>query len=251
MAASEIAVESIEIRGLTELDEFRQTLEIQRQVWAFAEYELFPVRLFIVTLHVGGLAHGAFLGERMVGFSVAIPGCKPGGKSFLHSNMTGVIDEFQNQGLGRGLKLKQREDALAAGYDLIEWTFDPLEIRNAHFNIERLGAVMRRYEPNCYGVTRSPLHGGLPTDRLVAEWHLADGRVEAILGGADRPRDAVDAEIEIPADVRSRGPDHALEVQSGVRRSFLELFEGGYVVRGYRRSERGGVFELTGPESKT
>jgi predicted GNAT superfamily acetyltransferase len=165
--------------------------------------------------------------------------------------MTGVIDEFQNRGLGRGLKLKQREDALSAGYDLIEWTFDPLEIRNAHFNIERLGAVMRRYEPNCYGVTRSPLHGGLPTDRLVAEWHLADRRVKAILGRADRPRDPVDAEIEIPADVRSRGPEHALEVQSSARRRFLELFEGGYVVRGYRRSERGGVFELTGPELKT
>ena len=72
----------------------------------------------------------------------------------------------------------QREDALARGFELMEWTFDPLEIKNAYLNIERLGAIARRYNVNQYGITSSPLQGGLPTDRLVAEWWLKSKRVE-------------------------------------------------------------------------
>src|SRR6201999_4339960 len=92
-----------------------------------------------------------------------------------------VRKEHRNSGLGRRLKLLQREDALARGIELIEWTFDPLEIKNAYLNIERLGAIARRYNINQYGITSSPLQGFLPTDRLVAEWWLKSKRVDELL----------------------------------------------------------------------
>ena len=97
--------------------------------------------------------------------------------------MTAVLEGFRDRGVGRQLKLFQRQDALRRGIELIEWTFDPLEMRNAHFNLMRLGAVARRYIPDYYGVTESPLHGGLPTDRLVAEWWVASERVRGMAVG--------------------------------------------------------------------
>ena len=81
----------------------------------------------------------------------------------------------------------QRDDALARGIQLIEWTFDPMELKNAFFNIERLGAIVRRYAENQYGITASPLHGGLPTDRCYAEWWIDSPRVRAVLAGQPDP----------------------------------------------------------------
>ncbi len=125
----------------------------------------------------------------MVGFCFAIPGVKPNGQAYLHSHMLGVLPEYRNSGIGRRLKLRQRDEALARGIKLIEWTFDPLELKNAFFNIERLGAIVRRYSENQYGVTQSPLHGGLPTDRCIAEWWIDSPRVRRVLaGGACRAR---------------------------------------------------------------
>jgi len=104
-------------------------------------------------------------------------------KPFLHSHMTAVSAAHRDRGIGRQLKLFQRADALARGISLIEWTFDPLVTKNAYFNFMRLGAIARRYIPNAYGITTSPLHGTLPTDRLVAEWHLRSPRVLRVLAG--------------------------------------------------------------------
>ena len=102
--------------------------------------------------------------------------------------MAAVLPEFRDLGIGRRLKLAQREDALARGISLIEWTFDPLQTKNAYFNICRLGAIARRYLTDVYGSTSSPLHAGLPTDRLVAEWHLESERVVDILAGKEPAR---------------------------------------------------------------
>jgi predicted GNAT superfamily acetyltransferase len=159
----------IEVRALTEQSELQEGVRLQREIWGFAEIELLPVRLFVVATKVGGHVFGAFDGERMIGFLLAIPGIKQGGMSYLHSHMMGVLPEYRNKGVGRMLKLRQREEALALGVQLVEWTFDPLELKNAFFNIERLGAVVRRYVLNQYGTTTSRLHGGLPTDRCIAE----------------------------------------------------------------------------------
>ncbi len=127
------------IREIAEHDELEEAVNLQQPIWGFEDVELLPLRLFVVATKIGGHVLGAFDGERMIGFCLAIPGLKPGGVVYLHSHMLGVLPDYRNQGIGRQLKLRQREDALARGIGLIEWTFDPLELKNAFLNIERLG----------------------------------------------------------------------------------------------------------------
>ncbi len=115
--------------------------------------------------------------------------------------MLAVKEGYRNTGLGRRIKLFQREDAIAHGYELLEWTFDPLEIKNAYLNLERLGAIARRYNINQYGITSSPLQGFLPTDRLVAEWWLTSKRVETLLSTGEHPSFAQEERVEVPADI--------------------------------------------------
>jgi predicted GNAT superfamily acetyltransferase len=177
---------SIAVRHCSTLAEFAQCVALEHITWG--EQLVIPSAMFVVAHETGGQILGAFektapgAAEKLVGFLMAVAGIH-GQQVFLHSHMTAVLPEYQNHGIGRQLKLAQRDDALARGIALVEWTFDPLEIRNAYFNIVRLGAVMRRFIPDCYGVTESPLHGGLPTDRLVAEWWVGSPRVKAIIAG--------------------------------------------------------------------
>lgn len=162
----------IRIRELGTHEELREVVALQKTIWGWEDADILPFRMLVVATKIGGQLSGAFDGDRMIAFCLAIPGLKPDGKVYLHSHMLGVLAEYRNAGVGRQLKVRQRDDALARGIDLIEWTFDPLEIKNAYFNVERLGAVVRRYLRNQYGASSSPLHGGLPTDRLVAEWWI-------------------------------------------------------------------------------
>jgi|YNPNPStandDraft_1061719.scaffolds.fasta_scaffold01703_7 predicted GNAT superfamily acetyltransferase len=236
----------LQIRRLSSNEEFAQAVALQKQIWGFHELELLPVRFFIVASGVGGQTFGAYDGERMVGFLLAIPGLKPGGKLYLHSHMTGVLEAYRNRGVGRLLKLEQRKDALERGLDLVEWTFDPLELKNAYFNLERLGAVVRRYVLNQYGTTTSRLHGGLPTDRCVAEWWIRTPRVEAALAGrAERP--PVEARIEVPVEIarlRREDPREARRIQEQVSNRFLELLGAGLAVVGFERNPQAGVYLL-------
>jgi predicted GNAT superfamily acetyltransferase len=159
-----------------------------------------PLRMFVVADKVGGQVMGAFDGNDMVGFAFSVPGTRPG-RVYLHSDMLAVRKDHRNSGLGRRLKLMQREDALARGIELIEWTFDPLEIRKAHLNIETLGAIARRYSINQYDFTSSPLHGGLPSDRLIAEWWLKSKRVLTLLeNGKNLPFDS-EWTVAVPAQI--------------------------------------------------
>jgi len=236
---------SIQIRTLTTPVEFAQAVDVQRRVWGFHELELLPVRLFVVASHVGGQTFGAYDGDRMVGFLLAIPGLKPGGKTYLHSHMLGVLKECRDLGVGRMLKLKQREDARARGIDLVEWTFDPLELKNAYLNLERLGVLVRRYVLNQYGFTTSHLHGGLPTDRCTAEWWVASARVEAIVSGRRRASTPVAARIEVPATIealRRENPKQARAIQESVSRQFLAHLGAGLAVVGFERSEKAGTY---------
>ncbi|MEO7142736.1 MAG: GNAT family N-acetyltransferase [Bryobacteraceae bacterium] len=237
----------IAIRALTEHAEFEEAVRLQELIWGFDEIELLPVRLFVVAVKVGGQAFGAYDGGRMVAFGLAIPGLKLGGKTYLHSHMLGVLPEYRNQGVGRMMKLEQRKDALARGIDLVEWTFDPLEIKNAYFNIERLGAVVRRYVPNQYGTTSSHLHAGLPTDRCIAEWWLGTDRVNRIIGGAAYQRPLVEARIAVPASiaaVRQADVNEARRIQAEVSGQFLEHFRRGLAVIGFEKSEDAGTYLL-------
>jgi predicted GNAT superfamily acetyltransferase len=237
----------IEVKQLTAYPEFVEAVQLQQEIWGFDDIELLPVRLFVVANKVGGHAFGAYDDGRMVGFCLAIVGLKPGGKYYLHSHMLGVLTEYRNHGVGRMLKLAQRQEALGREIPLIEWTFDPLEIKNAYFNMERLGAIVRRYVLNQYGMTTSRLHGGLPTDRCTAEWWLGSPRAEAIISGRPFERAPVEARIAVPADIAEvRAHDHkrAREIQQSVSDQFREYLGKGLAVIGFERSAEAGTYLL-------
>ena len=243
----------VEIRQLENIDEFAGAVRLQRQIWGFEDVELLPLRLFVVASKIGGQVLGAFQGSDMVAFCLCIPGLKRGGNSYLHSHMLGVLPRFRNTGLGRLLKLEQRAYGLRSGVDLIEWTFDPLEIKNAYFNIERLGVIVRRYVRNQYGTTTSHLHGGLPTDRLVAEWWLRTPRVEACVNQAPIQRASVEARIRVPddiAEIRERDARKARKIQGALAEQFEDHFRAGLAVIGFEKSEEAGTYLMGAWESK-
>ena len=245
MAGSETV---IAVRRLFALAEFSEAVKLQQCVWGFPDSELLPLRFFVVAARIGGQVFGAFDAGKMIGFCLAIPGVKPGGNTYLHSHMLGVLPAYRNCGVGRRLKLEQRAEALNRGFDLVEWTFDPLEVKNAFFNIERLGAIVRRYEENVYGTSSSPLHGGLPTDRCVAEWSIASPRVEAFLNGK-RPERRIEERIVVPAEIgqwRSEQPARAREIQRANAARFRECFARGFAVTGFERSAAESAY-LLGP----
>jgi predicted GNAT superfamily acetyltransferase len=239
----------IRLQHLTSLTDLAEAVRLQKEIWGFEDIELLPLRLFVVATKVGGQVIGAFDGPTMVGFLLAIPGLKKGTDNYLHSHMMGVQAPYRNLGVGRMLKLKQREEAQQRDIGLIEWTFDPLEIKNAYFNMERLGAVVRRYVLNQYGTTTSHLHGGLPTDRCVAEWYLNSERARCIVEGTPYQRPPVTERIAVPADIadiRANDPKRAREIQKSISDRFLEYFDRGLAVIGFEKSAEFGTY-LLGP----
>jgi chorismate synthase len=167
----------IHIRDLTTIEEFRQVVALEQAIWGYTDQgDLVTVPVFIFTVHRGATLIGAFeSGGRMVGFAYAVIGMK-GGRPMQWSHMAGVLPEFRG-GVGFRLKLVQRERALAQGLDLIEWTFDPLQAMNAHFNFAKLGGISDEYAANFYGESTSALHRGTPTDRLVLSWKITEPHV--------------------------------------------------------------------------
>ncbi len=212
----------IGVRELGTHEELREVVMLQKTIWGWDDADLLPFRMMVVATKIGGQLLGAFDGDRMIAFCLAIPGLKEDGKPYLHSHMLGVLAEYRNHGVGRQLKLRQRDDALARRIDLIEWTFDPLEIKNAHFNVDRLGAIVRRYLRNQYGASSSPLHGGLPTDRLVAEWWIREPRREK--------RDVI-ARITVPGKIEA-----ARDSQGSIADQFENCFGRGLAVIGMEGS---------------
>ena len=230
--------------------EFRQVVALQKEVWGFEDIELIPARLFVVGEKIGGHVLGAYEGTTLVAFAFGLPGVRDR-HAYIHSHMLAVKETHRNSGLGREMKLLQRELAMSEGYDLIEWTFDPLEIKNAFFNLEKLGAVVSRYVVNQYGITSSPLQGGLPSDRLVAEWWLHSTRVEETLKSGKRPETEVAERVEIPAEIyawkaQAETRTRAAEVQRRTRDLLQKHFAEGLSVVGYERDADGGGRFLLG-----
>ncbi|HXX44589.1 MAG TPA: GNAT family N-acetyltransferase [Candidatus Acidoferrales bacterium] len=230
-------MDQIEIRSCASIPEYEECVRVEHATWG--EEITVPSAIFVVAHHTGGQVIGAFDQGKMIGFTLALAGVRSG-KPFLHSHMTAVMPEFRDRGVGRRLKLFQRQDALRRGITLIEWTFDPLEFRNAHFNLVRLGAVARRYIPNCYGITASPLHAGLPTDRLVAEWWIDSARVKSILADDLTASTASAARIPLPANIdviRANDREAALRIQGEARERFTERFAEGFVATAVELSD--------------
>src|SRR5215467_11650906 len=232
----------IQVRKCATLDEFQACVQLQREIWGEQDLEVEPATMFVVAAHTGGQVLGAFDGSRMVGYTLAVVGVR-NGVAYLHSHMTGVLRDYRDKGVGRMLKMFQRDEALSRGIRLIQWTFDPLELRNAHFNLNRLGAICREYLPNLYGLTTSPLHRGLATDRLLVEWRLDSARVVAAIQNLTKDSGETPAAIELPAELerwqQENGPE-IQKVQARIREEFTKWFAKGYAAVGLR----------TGPDSR-
>jgi len=241
-----LATRGIEVRHCSILAEYEECVRLEHAVWG--EDIAVPSAIFVVAHHTGGQVVGAFHEGKLAGFALSLAAMRAG-KPFLHSHMTAVLPEFRDRGVGRRLKLFQRQDALKRGIELIEWTFDPLDLKNAHFNFVRLGAVARLYIPDCYGVTESPLHGGLPTDRLVAEWWLGSERVKSILADDARPMKGSPERVSIPgnlAEIRENDREAAARVQTEARERFQKWFAKGYAATGVE-SREGSTYYLLEP----
>jgi predicted GNAT superfamily acetyltransferase len=263
----------IVIRPCEDFDELQACVRLQVETWGYEASDVVPRKLYLVAQKIGGQVLGAFDTvleakkdsgvyieqerrggpESMVGFLLALPGVKSEegrAEPYLHSHMLAVLESYRNRGLGAQLKRHQRLEALKRGINLIEWTFDPLEIKNAFLNIHKLGAIVRRYEVDFYGVSSSRLQGGLPTDRLVAEWRLDSPRVDAALDGHPVDSYAVADEIVVPAAISAWKAsealrEHALAAQLENRRRFLHAFSHGLAIAGFYRDEAGnGIFQL-------
>ena len=272
---------AVRIRDLHGIDDYRAVVDLERAIWAYTDWsDVITVPVFIITLKRGGILIGAFdESDRMIGFAFSIVGIKDG-KPTQWSHMMGVLEEHRRSGLGRLLKLAQRDRAMAAGFELMEWTFDPLQALNAHLNFTRLGVVCDEYVENVYGESTSALHRGTPTDRFVVEWWLREPHVERRIAregsltvraeeaagapsvngtretgewrapaSADLSLDAPRVWVEVPpafTAMQQNVPDLAREWRFATR----EIFEA-YFGRGYRavdfeldRERRGGRYLL-------
>ena len=267
---------SVEIRGLDSFSEYQACVQLQLDVWGFDEINVVPAGHLVAMDHYGGVCLGAFDGTKMVGFVCGFAGWDRG-RSYHHSHMLAVLPEYRGRRLGERLKRAQREHVLEQGLDVVNWTFDPLQAPNANLNFNRLGSIVRKYKVNLYGVSESPLHGGIPTDRFEAEWHLESQRVVKALGGEgdhwpgweELPRanrtsvtdegllrcDELDLELDVEAfviefpktitELMARNRKLALGWRLQTRKLFQEYFERGYRVEGLHRTDSSAYYRLT------
>jgi predicted GNAT superfamily acetyltransferase len=248
------------IRPCEGFEELSACVQLQVEVWGYGDRDVIPRRAFIVSKSIGGQVMGAFdtslpgagsegNAESLIGFAMALPGIAQG-RPYLHSHMLAVNPDYRNRGIGRRLKLFQREEALARGIRRMEWTFDPLEIKNSFLNIAKLGAVVRRYAPNFYGVSSSRLHGQVPTDRLYAEWWLDSDWVCSALGGKPVAVPIVKQEIIVPHQISQwrhspADQERVLDIQTRNREHFQQAFANQLAVVGFRIDAEGnGTFRL-------
>ena len=237
--------EKIEIRECASFNDLAQCVALQREVFALPEIEISPVRHLIVTRHAGGFAMGAFAGETLVGFVLSVSAFF-GNERFFYSHMTAVKANFQSYGIGARLKWAQRAEALRRNVKFIKWTFQPVQARNAFFNLEKLGAVIRAYEPNFYGTDYATSRDqtkriGLDSDRLFAEWNLNSSKVVALSKGESfAENDEIIKEIAIPADwngLVKMDAEKAVSEQTRVKREFQAAFAENLVCKKFQRSD--------------
>jgi len=231
-------------------DELAACIRLQKRIWGYSDLEVYPLRLFVNLGKIGGHVIGAFGPRRqVVGFVAAMPAWRRG-RRYLYSLSLGVLPGHENRGLGRALKIAQRRAALEAGIELIEWTFDPLQARNAYFNIVRLGAIARRFLANHYGPVASRLQQRRPSDRLVAEWWLKSPRVRRALDGRSASPTAkpVAATVEIPRTIAAlvkKSSRQAREKQERVGKELIRHFARGLATTGFAVSKRLGAYLLS------
>ena len=236
-------MEEFTIRECTKIEEFDVCVQLQREAFGLPDLEVTPRRHLIVSRHAGGWTLGAFAGERLVGFVHQLAAVRDN-EIFGYSHMMAVARDYQNKGVGAHLKWAQRERALSEGRSFLKWTWDPMQGRNAHFNLNRLGAIVDAYAESFYGVDYStdPETNELPqlpSDRLVATWHLTSPRVNLLASGSAAPVGVEPAAtVSIPAEWApffKKDPSRARDEHARVRREFNEAFERGLICAGFER----------------
>lgn len=238
--------EKIIIRECESVEDLTQCTRLQREVFALPELEVSPVRHLVVTKHAGGFTLGAFAGDELVGFVLSVPGFD-GSERFFYSHMTAVSSEFQSHGIGAQLKWAQRERSLSEKVKLIKWTFQPVQARNAFFNLEKLGAIIRQYKPNFYGTDYSASNKqgekiGLDSDRLFAEWNLESEKVKKLVKGEKFTETGeIVRTIKIPNDwnaLLKNDAEFAKSEQTRVKVEFDNAFAANLVCKSFVRDER-------------
>jgi predicted GNAT superfamily acetyltransferase len=235
----------VEIREVSSIEEYDACIELQRAVFGLPDLEISPRRHLIVSRQAGGWTLGAFNGGKLVGFVHHLAAVR-GTEIFGYSHMMAVAANYQNRGVGAQLKWAQRARAVSEGRDFIKWTFEPLRARNAHFNLNRLGVVIREYAVNFYGTdyVTNPAEKaagatGMDSDRLFASWELRSPLVEAFAAGQQFTLGKPDEVIEIPGDYSAllkADPDTAKREQLRVREEFLRALGAGLVCRAFDRN---------------
>ena len=259
--------DGIVLRPLASTDDYAACVELQLTTWGGQFAELVPGSILKICQKVGGVAAGAFDAEgRLLGFVFGLTGVH-NGRSVHWSHMLGVLPEARDAGIGKRLKLYQRQLLLPLGIESVFWTFDPLEARNAHLNLNRLGAEVAEYVEEMYaGEMGSELAHGIGTDRLIVDWRIASPRVARILAGEREdssrfhsapvvnPNPGEDGEavelpdlprvrIEVPATIqalKSESPEEARLWRAGTRHAFEAYLARGYRVAAFEREAEGG-----------
>ncbi|MGA2586235.1 MAG: GNAT family N-acetyltransferase [Candidatus Aminicenantales bacterium] len=182
-------MDKVNVRPLRSFGDYEGCVEIQREVWGHADLDITPVHQFCISVQTGAVLLGAFVGKKLAGYVYSFPAAF-GRKHCQHSDHLAVLPDYQGYGIGKKLKQAQREEALRAGYDLVTWTYDPMQARNANLNLHTLGAVGKTYLDDFYGRTPSlSLDTGVPTDRLLVEWWIKSARVRRKMNRKDEPPD--------------------------------------------------------------
>lgn len=250
-------MEETTIRECTTIEEFDECVNLQREAFGLPDLEISPRRHLIVSRQAGGWTLGAFASERMVGFVHHLAAVRANNEIFGYSHVMAVAKDYQNKGVGARLKWAQRERALAEGRKLIKWTWDPMQARNAHFNLNRLGAIVETYTDNFYGVDYNLDSGldeqpGLPSDRLLATWNITSSRVAAFASGSPMPIESPPAAtVAIPADWNAfvkRDAQRARDELARVRAEFKKAFEQKLVCAGFERDKDQSRYLLFEPQ---
>jgi predicted GNAT superfamily acetyltransferase len=256
--ASKAQPEAVEIRRIATWGEYEACVALQREVWGPAFAECVPAAILMVTQRIGGVVAGAFGHDgQLVGFVFGMTGVEHG--RLVHwSDMLAVQSGLRGRGIGRQLKLFQRDAVRAIGVGTMYWTFDPLVARNARLNLVTLGAGVAEYVTDMYGaVTSSALHQGLGTDRFIVAWQLDDATASTpgtetplaqcagipelnTLPNDRMPAGAPAVRISIPLHIDRIQKTSLAEAgrwRAETRRAFLWSFEHGFRVSGYYREE--------------
>ncbi len=244
--------DKIEIRECSGIEDLSRCVALQKEVFALPDLEISPVRHFVVTRQAGGFTLGAFAGNQLVGFVLSVPAFG-GAENFFYSHMAAVKKDFQSAGIGAKLKWAQREKSLEKGVKFIKWTFQPIQARNAFFNLEKLGAIIKHYEPNFYGTDYSTQidstkNIGLDSDRLFAEWHLENEKVEALSNGEIfRETAEIKKRVELNFDwneLIKNDPARAVAEQNRIKNEFQKAFADGLICRSFERGTENSAYLL-------